>query len=90
MYAGFSFKAHISQLLQQASKRSLQTGRSLNALGAPWGPGTSNVAGKLLWEGDGKSGSAEGAAQHRKHGSLPVIFLEEKKYGSESKEEETS
>ena len=21
-------------------------------LGAPWGPGTSNVAGKLLWEGD--------------------------------------
>lgn len=33
-------------------KCSLQTGRSLNALAAPKGPGTSSVAGKLLWEGN--------------------------------------
>lgn len=31
---------------------SLRTGRSLNALGAPKGPGTSSAAGKLLWEGN--------------------------------------
>ena len=37
-----------------------------------------------------KRRSAEGAAQHRKHGLSPVIDLENKKYGRESKEEETS
>lgn len=84
MYTCFSFKAHISQLLQQASKCSVQTGRSLNALRDPQGRGTDREAGKLLWEGNrgeeawAKSHSVQGEKKDLWPTTLAITLAGEK------------